>query len=100
MLKNLAEEFGLGPSVSVYDRIMRSIGFLVCISITIFILGTTALGKFPAQIQYGVTLTFGLIAVFTLKPGPLVNKSPVADKLLSWVMRTYLVQQPIFSRSV
>ena len=86
MLKNLAEEFGLGPSVSVYDRIMRSIGFLVCISITIFILGTTALGKFPAQIQYGVTLTFGLIAVFTLKPGPLVNKSPVADKLLSWVM--------------
>ena len=86
MFKNLAEEFGLGPSASVYDRIMRSIGFLVCISITIFILGTTALGKFPAQIQYGVTLTFGLIAVFTLKPGPLVNKSPVADKLLSWVM--------------
>ena len=86
MFKNLAEEFGFLPSASVYDRIMRSIGFLVCISITIFILGTTALGKFPAQIQYGVTLTFGLIAVFTLKPGPLVNKSPVADKLLSWVM--------------
>lgn len=86
MFQNLAAEFGIGPSASVYDRIIRSIGFLVCISITIFILGTTAIGKFPAQIQYGVMLTFGLIAVFILKPGPLVNKSPVADKLLSWVM--------------
>lgn len=86
VFKHISEELGLEGSASTYDKVIRSIGLLVCILITLFILGTTAFGKFPAQIQYGVTLTLGLIAVFILKPGPLINTNPFADKILSWVM--------------
>ena len=86
IVSNLSKEFGLDSSVHFSDRLMRSIGLLACIAITIFILSTIALGKFPAQIQYGVTLTFGLVAVFLLKPGAFNEKNPTLDKTLSWVL--------------
>ena len=74
---------GLGQEHPWPDRLMRLIGLLACVAIAVFILGTTAFGKFPAQVQYGVALTLGLVAVFTLKPGPFAETAPGLDRLVS-----------------
>ena len=67
---------------------MRLAGVLACVAIVLFVLATTAFGKFPAQVQYGVVLTLGLVAIFALKPGPLAGwqEGSCADRLLSLLM--------------
>jgi TRAP transporter 4TM/12TM fusion protein len=52
-----------------YRRLMSVTGYLACICISLFIIWTTGLGKFPAQVQYSVVLNLGLVAVFMLRPG-------------------------------
>jgi TRAP transporter 4TM/12TM fusion protein len=85
-----------GPIVSI----RKLIGALCCAAIAIFIIWTTAMGKFPAQVQYGVILLLGLTAVFTLKPvGFLgVKKFGTLDHLitavflgLSWFSSLYFL---------
>ncbi|MCQ4328116.1 TRAP transporter permease [Stutzerimonas stutzeri] len=56
-----------------WHPLMRSVGLLACALISTFIIYTTAVGKFPAQVQYGMVLLLGLIAVFCLKQGPLAR---------------------------
>lgn len=65
---------GWKQELPILNRVMSVLGHLACISIAVFILWTTALGKFPAQVQYGVVLTLGLFAVFMLKQGPLADR--------------------------
>ncbi len=57
-----------------FRRLMQRIGLLCCVAITLFVVGTTGFGKYPAQVQYGVILTLGLSAIFLLKPGPLARQ--------------------------
>lgn len=52
---------------------MHVAGNLACASIALFVIWTTGLGKFPAQVQYCVVLSLGLAAVFLLNPGPLAK---------------------------
>ena len=54
-------------------RLMQAVGLLCCAAITAFVLWTLAVGRFPPQVQYGTVLTFGLIAIFLLRPGPLAR---------------------------
>lgn len=82
---SIIRSLGLGADQPASSRIFRLTGLLACVAIAVFVLGTTALGKFPAQVQYGVVLTLGLIAVFTLRPGPLAARLPGLDGLLSLV---------------
>ena len=86
VVDRLANDFGLAGDLSLAVRISKILGLLACVAITFFILSTTAFGKFPAQVQYGVVLTLGLVAIFILKPGPLQKFSPVLDAALSCIL--------------
>ncbi len=86
VVDRLANDFGLAGELSLAVRISKILGLLACVAITFFILSTTAFGKFPAQVQYGVVLTLGLVAIFILKPGPLQKFSPVLDAALSCIL--------------
>lgn len=68
------QSFGWKPELPVIKRVMSLIGHFACIFIALFILWTTGMGKFPAQVQYCVALTLGLVAIFLLKPGPLAGR--------------------------
>ncbi len=61
------------------------LGNLCCAGIALFVAGTTVFGKFPAEAQYTVALTLGLLAVYFLKPGPLSREGRVTwpDVILS-----------------
>lgn len=83
----IMDAFGWQPERSLLDRLMTCCGYLFCIVIAAFILWTTAVGKFPAQVQYGSALTLGLAAVFLLKPGPLAGRAgDLPDRLLSLLL--------------
>lgn len=69
--------FGWDNNLPIIQRCMQTTGYAACIVITIFLLWTTGLGKFPGQVQYCVVLTLGLVAVFFTKPGPF-HKSRLA----------------------
>ncbi len=71
--RRISASLGWKDELRLLNRLMSIIGHISCIAIAVFILWTTALGKFPAQVQYGVALTLGLVAVFMLKPGPLAK---------------------------
>lgn len=73
------QSFGWNPELPAVKRVMNLTGYMACIAIALFVLWTTGLGKFPAQVQYCVVLTLGLLAVFMLKPGPF------AGHRLSWL---------------
>lgn len=84
--KQLTETLGWKRDLKLLNRLMTLIGRLCCIAIAIFIIWTTAFGKFPVQVQYGVALTLGLTAVFLLKPGPLVKfLGESVDRILSLI---------------
>ena len=68
------QSLGWNPELPVANRLMSLIAHFACIAIAVFILWTTGLGKFPAQVQYCVVLTLGLLAVFFLKPGPFAKR--------------------------
>lgn len=79
--------FGWDPDLPFVKRWMRVVGYLACASIAIFIIWTTGFGKFPAQVQYCVVLTLGLVAVFLLNPGPLARgKVAALDTPLSLLL--------------
>ena len=73
---------------SGFERFLRAVGLLCCIAINLFVVVTTGLGKYPAQVQYGVILTLGLTAIFLLKPGPLARpgRPGWADAALNLVL--------------
>lgn len=87
MTRTILSDLGVPETASGVRLMFLLTGFVSCVGITSFVLGTTALGKYPAQAQYGTILTLGLVAVFTLKPGPLAQdgKVTLADLLLSTV---------------
>lgn len=74
--------------VSGPERFLRAVGLLCCVAINLFVVFTIGLGKYPAQVQYGVILTLGLTAIFLLKPGPLAGegKPGWADPALNLVL--------------
>jgi len=78
-LHKFFHQIGWDPETPSVSRFMRVVGNLSCIAIAVFIIWTTWLGKYPAQVQYCIALTLGLIAVFLLKPGPL------AESRLQWL---------------
>ncbi len=83
----LSQVIGWDKELSVIRRIMKVIGHLVCAAIAIFVLWTTGVGKFPAQVQYCVVLTLGLSAIYLIKPGPLMrSKTEWLDVALSLVL--------------
>lgn len=88
----LATSLGWDSELKLLRRIMTTTGCLCCIVIAGFIVWTTALGKYPAQVQYGVTLTLGLVAVYLLKPGPLAGRAgDLPDIMLSLIMAGLVV---------
>ena len=85
-IANIAQDLGIGEDIPLFDRLFRSIGLLSCASIAAFVLYTTAFGKLPAQVQYGVVLMLGLIAVFTLKAGFFAKTLPPLARFLDLVL--------------
>lgn len=87
LTSTIIADVGVPNDVGTPRRVFMLAGLVFCIGLTLFVLGTTALGKYPAQAQYGTILTLGLLAVFLLKPGPLARDGYVtlADMLLSLV---------------
>lgn len=88
MLRAILSDLGVPETASGVRLLFLLVGLLSCVGITFFVLGTTALGKYPAQAQYGTILILGLVAVFTLKPGPLARDGQVTipDMLLSLIL--------------
>ncbi|MDW5377240.1 TRAP transporter fused permease subunit [Halomonas sp. HP20-15] len=62
---------------------LRGLGLAACAALTLFIVWTTLGVRYPAQIMYGIALLLGLIATFSLKPGPLAVRLPRLDQGLS-----------------
>jgi TRAP transporter 4TM/12TM fusion protein len=87
MIRTILSDLGIPETASGVRFILMLAGLIACIAITVFVLGTTAFGKYPAQAQYGTILILGMIAIFALKPGPLARDGKVtnADLLLSLV---------------
>jgi TRAP transporter 4TM/12TM fusion protein len=87
MIRTILSDLGIPETESGVRLILMISGLIACIAITVFVLGTTAFGKYPAQAQYGTILILGMIAVFALKPGPLARDGKVTntDLLLSLV---------------
>lgn len=87
MIRTILSDLGISKTESGVRLILMLSGLIACVAITLFVLGTTAFGKYPAQAQYGTILILGMIAVFALKPGPLARDGKVtnADLLLSLV---------------
>lgn len=87
MIRTILSDLGIPETASGVRFILMLSGLIVCVAITLFVLGTTAFGKYPAQAQYGTILILGMIAIFALKPGPLAHDGKVtnADLLLSLV---------------
>lgn len=87
MIRAILSDLGIPETVSGVRFILMLSGLIACVAITLFVLGTTAFGKYPAQVQYGTILLLGLIAIFALKPGPLAKdgKATVPDMLLSLI---------------
>jgi TRAP transporter 4TM/12TM fusion protein len=54
--------------------------------VSAFVLATTLRGSFPVWVQYEVVLALVLAAVFSLWPGPLAQRAPWADLVLSVVL--------------
>jgi len=93
----IAATLGCKSELSVLERLMRMIGYLCCVAIAVFIIWTTAFGKFPAQVQYGVTLTLGLVAVYMLKPGPFSRRlGNLPDALLSLIMAGLVIFSGVY----
>lgn len=70
---------GSAPRLDAVQSLFRLIGELCCAGLAVFVAATTVFGKFPAEAQYSIALTLGLVAVFMLKPGPLAR-----DDRLTW----------------
>lgn len=87
MIRTILSDLGIPETASGVRFILLLSGLIACVAITLFVLGTTAFGKYPAQAQYGTILILGMIAIFALKPGPLARDGKVthADLLLSLV---------------
>jgi TRAP transporter 4TM/12TM fusion protein len=87
MIRTMLSDLGIPETASGVRFILMLAGLIACVAITVFVLGTTAFGKYPAQAQYGTILILGMIAVFALKPGPLARDGRVtsSDLLLSLV---------------
>lgn len=87
MMRDILNGLGVPTRDRKVEAGIMLAGILACISLTVFVIGTTAFGKYPAQAQYGTILTLGLVAVFCLKPGPLARdgERTAADILLSLV---------------
>jgi TRAP transporter 4TM/12TM fusion protein len=93
----LTVSLGWNHELNFLNRLMSLLGHICCIAIAVFILWTTALGKFPAQVQYGVTLSLGLVAVYMLKPGPLTKRlGNRPDALLSLVMAGLVIYSGVY----
>ncbi|MEM8553076.1 MAG: TRAP transporter fused permease subunit [Pseudomonadota bacterium] len=70
------------------QAIFSATGQACCAAIALFVIATTVFGKYPAEAQYATVLTLGLVAVFTLKPGPLARDGRVTlpDAVLSLIL--------------
>lgn len=87
IIEKTVAALGWKTELPIVNRLMSLLGHLACIAIAIFILWTTALGKFPAQVQYCTVLTLGLFAIFMLKPGPLTGRGKSwMDNILSLIL--------------
>ncbi|USH03500.1 TRAP transporter fused permease subunit [Grimontia kaedaensis] len=62
-----------GGALPTLQSARMLLGQLCCVALAVFILWTTAFGKFPAQVQYGVALLLGLVAILAFKPFRLVG---------------------------
>lgn len=49
-------------------RLLQVAGLCACAGLTLFVLATLALGRYPSPVQYGTALALGLVAIFCLKP--------------------------------
>lgn len=67
-------------------RPLETLGLAACAGLTLFIIWTTLGVRYPAQIMYGVALLLGLVATFALKAGPLAQRAPKLDRVLSAVL--------------
>lgn len=72
-------------------RARQFIGALASVAIAVFILVTTATGRYSNWVQFEVVLTLVLIALFALRPGPLHARFPTADLLLSFALSAVAV---------
>jgi len=64
---------GAAPRLDAVQGLFRLVGEASCAALAAFVTATTVLGKFPAEAQYCIALTLGLVAVFMLRPGPLAR---------------------------
>ncbi len=67
-------ENGSALRLAAAQSIFDIVGQFCCAALAVFVAATTTFGKFPAEAQYCIALTLGLVAVFLLKPGPLARE--------------------------
>lgn len=67
------------PGLNRVQAFFPLLGKVCCAALAMFVAYTATLGKFPAEAQYAIALTLGLLGVFLLKPGPFSR-----DGKLTW----------------
>ena len=64
------QDSGSPPRFAAVRTGFEYAGQACCAAIALFVAFTAGFGKFPAEAQYCIALTLGLVAIFLLKPGP------------------------------
>ena len=50
------------------DKALQGLGVAACAALTLFVVGTQLLGRFPNPVQYGTALMLAIVAISTLRP--------------------------------